>query len=92
MLIPFSVMKRRIIHDQHEIRRWSFATVVKELFVKVLKHSTVGQALVYAKEQNAILRVCRENLISLLTMEFGSLDMMYGKNSISVVCFAFDHS
>jgi hypothetical protein len=51
----------------------------KELLYEILKDSVVYGSLVDASEDNAVLCICRQYLILLLTLESGNLNWRYTK-------------
>jgi hypothetical protein len=67
-------MERRIVHNQNRLWFRPSPTERKKLRDKVLKDGTVCRSSKDTGEQDAILCICRQYLISLLTLELGDLD------------------
>ena len=79
LLDPLCVMDRCIIHNENRLRLWPSTTQRQELLYEIFKNGAVCGSLEDVCENNAILCICWQNLISLLTLELGNLDWSHTK-------------
>ena len=57
---PIGVVERGVVYDQHRLRFWPAAAVLKQLLDEVLEH---------AREKYAVLRVCWQDLVPTASMK-----------------------
>jgi hypothetical protein len=81
LLNPFCVMEGCIIHNKNRLRSWPWITQKKKLLYVILKYGTICGSLEDTCEDNTVLCIRRQNLISLLTLELRNLGWSYTKRS-----------
>src|SRR5438045_713104 len=74
-------MEGCIIHNKNRLRLWPFTTQRKKLLYEILKYGTICGSLEDACKDNAVLCICWQYLISLLTLELRNLGWSYTKRS-----------
>jgi hypothetical protein len=74
LLDPLCVMEGVIIHNKNRLRLWPFATQRKELLYETFKNGAIRGSLEDACENNAILCICWQYVVSLLMPELGNLN------------------
>jgi len=79
LLDPLCVMEGGIIHNKNRLWLWPFTTQRKELLYEIFKNGAVCRPLEDMCENNAILCICWQDLISLLTLEPGNLNWSHTK-------------
>ena len=67
-------MKGCVIHNEHGLWLGPFPTVLEKLLDKILKDGCVSWTLEHSRQNNAVLRIRRHNLITLITMKFRHLN------------------
>jgi hypothetical protein len=68
-----AVVERRVVHDQHRLRFWLSAAVLKQLLDEILKDVAVSQSLEHAREKYAVLCVCWQDLVPTASMKLRDL-------------------
>jgi hypothetical protein len=67
------MIERCIIYDYNGLWFRPPTAMFKKLLNEIPKYSCISRALEYLRKDDTILGVCRKNLISLVTVEFGNL-------------------
>jgi hypothetical protein len=74
--LPQSIrsMERCIVYHKHRVSLRTRAAMLQKLFHKVVEQRAVCSPLVQAREQDAILSVCRQDLMSPVAVESSHLN------------------
>ena len=81
LLDPSCMMDGCIIHNKNRLRLWPFTTQRKKLLYEILKYGTICGSLEDVCEDNAVLCICWQYLISLLTLELRNLGWSHPKGA-----------
>jgi hypothetical protein len=76
-------MEGRIIHNKNRLWLRPFITQREQLLDEILKDGAIYRSLKHACEDDAILCICWQYLISVLTLELGNLGWSHTKRRLT---------
>jgi hypothetical protein len=83
LLDPLCVMEGRIIHNKNRLWLRPFTTQREQLLDEILEDGAICGSLKHACEDDAILCICWQYLISVLTLELGNLGWSHTKRRLT---------